>query len=95
MKKRNILEMKRLPSRLSKEEAAILLGFKAHEIPILVSGKLLKPLGDPSPYGAKFFCAADIAEKGSDANFLNRATKAVQKYWKENHKNRRDRTTVT
>src|SRR5690242_12830171 len=51
---------RRLPARLTAEQAAILLGFAAHEIPMLVTAKLLKPLGKPSQSAVKYFATVDI-----------------------------------
>src|SRR5687767_5416799 len=43
------LNLKTHPARLKVEEAAWYLGFAAHEITILMSEGLLKPLGHPPP----------------------------------------------
>ena len=38
------LNLKHLPGRLTREQAASFLGFKAEEIPVLIGKGLLKPL---------------------------------------------------
>jgi hypothetical protein len=48
-----------LPARLTVEQAGWVLGCQPHDVPVLVSYRLLKPLGNPPPNGIKFFAAAD------------------------------------
>jgi hypothetical protein len=43
------LNLRNFPARLSAEEAAWYPGFSPHQIPVLVSAGLLKPLGQPVP----------------------------------------------
>jgi hypothetical protein len=54
------LSVIQLPARVMAEEAAWLLGFAPHDIPVLVSAGLLKPLGHPPASGTKFFATATI-----------------------------------
>ena len=49
----NLLQLLRLPARLTVVEAAWLLGVNAGDIPILMAAKLLKPLGHPPQNGQK------------------------------------------
>ena len=72
-----------LPGRLDSQEAAWLLGFAAHDIPILVQAGLLKPLGHPPPNTVKYFSAANLARFRDDAPWLSRATDAIVKHWKK------------
>jgi hypothetical protein len=43
-----------LPARLTAEQAAWVLNCQAHDIPILVSARLLKPLGSPQANAVSF-----------------------------------------
>ena len=43
----------KLPARIDAMQAARLLGFAEHDIPILVSAKLLTPLGTPAKSAVK------------------------------------------
>jgi hypothetical protein len=52
-----LLNCRRLPGRLNTTEAAVLLGFQEHDIPVLIAGKLLTPLGRPAPNAPKYFAA--------------------------------------
>jgi hypothetical protein len=51
-----------LPARLTVEQAGWVLGCQPHDVPVLVSYRLLKPLGNPPPNGIKFFAAADVLD---------------------------------
>jgi hypothetical protein len=75
------LNCRRLPGRLNTSEAALLLGFQEHDIAFLIAAKLLAPLGKPAPNAPKYFAAAAIAERASDAKWLSNATKEVAKQW--------------
>ena len=54
--------LRRLPARLRAEEAASFLGFHTYDIPCLVAGGLLKPLGNPPVTGVKYFSVVKIKE---------------------------------
>lgn len=71
------------PARLTATEAAWFLGFSPHEIPILISAGLLKPLGHPPVNGSKFFGSATLAELRQDLKWLSRASDAVVEHWKD------------
>ena len=60
--KERFLNLKSLPARLTTEHAAWILGFAAHEIPILVAKGLLRPLGHPAHNGQKYFLAATLED---------------------------------
>lgn len=71
-----------IPARLDSQETAWFLGFATHDIPILVSAGLLKPLGHPPPNGVKYFASATLDKLRDDTQWLSRATDALVKYWK-------------
>ena len=77
------LNRKSHPARLTMEETGWALGFSAHEIPVLISRGLLKPLGHPVPNTMKWFAAATIEELRHDVKWLSRATDAMMEYWRE------------
>ncbi len=56
-----ILCLRILPARLTIDETATILGFQPHDIPVLISRGLLKPLGHPPPNGQKFFAAVKVS----------------------------------
>lgn len=83
----SFLRLEKIPARLTIEQAAWLLGFGSHELPILMAKGLLKPLGHPAPNGQKFFLAATIEELRRDEKWFSKASDAVLEYWR--HKNAR------
>ncbi len=74
--------------RIDAAETARILGFQEHDIPVLVSCRLLKPLGNPVPNAKKYFSAGSILELAYNDAWLNRATQAVYDYWTEKNANR-------
>jgi hypothetical protein len=85
----DVLTTRRLPARLQQEEAAPLLGFKTHDIPILVRARLLKPLGDPALNAVKHFASSAILTHAGDERWLDKATKAVSDHWSGQNAKRR------
>jgi hypothetical protein len=69
------------PARLTVEQAAWLLGCQFHDIPILVSSRLLKPLGNPPQNGIKFFSAAEVTELAKDRAWLTKMTQTISQHW--------------
>ena len=72
----------RIQGRLDGAEAATVLGFSEHDIPILVRHGLLKPLGSPVPNATKYFAACVIEEFAANPKWLNQATQVIYEYWK-------------
>jgi len=70
----------RLPARLDVGEIATLLGLQLYEVPILVRAKLLCPLGKPSQNSRKLFATCEILELMANRQWLDLATKTVQRY---------------
>ncbi len=70
-----------LPARLTVEEAGWVLGCQSHDVPILVSSRLLKPLGNPPPNGIKFFATADVLDLVKDRSWLAKITNTVNQHW--------------
>ena len=83
MNEKSTLFLRRLPARLDVNQAAEILGFLPHEIPVLLKVELLKPLGKPASNGHKFFCAVEISAHSEDREWLDKATRAVAKHWKD------------
>jgi hypothetical protein len=76
------LSLRIYPARLKAEEAGWLLGFLPHEITILMSEGLLKPLGRPPQNGPKYFSTATLEELRRDPKWLSRASDSIVQYWK-------------
>jgi hypothetical protein len=77
------LNLKNAPARVSVEETAWFLGFAPHDIPVLVSNGLLKPLGHPGDNAVKFFAFVTLQELRTDPKWLARATDTMIKHWRE------------
>jgi len=76
-----LLNSRRLPGRLNTTETAVLLGFQEHDISTLVAAKCLSALGRPAPNAPKYFAAVEILALSQDRDWLERATKALAKFW--------------
>jgi hypothetical protein len=87
MNEKSILFVPRLPARLDVNQAADILGFLPHEVTVLLKTGLLKPLGKPAPNGHKFFCTVEISALSENKEWLDKATRAVAKHWKDRNFN--------
>jgi len=74
---RSLLYAERLPGRLNAEQAAALLGFQAHDIPVLVKVGLLKPVGGGPKNCVKYFFSAAIEVNRLDERWHDRAARAL------------------
>lgn len=77
-----------LPARLTAEQAAWVLNCQAHDVPILVVGRLLKPLGNPQPNSVKYFATVDILEQAKNRTWLAKMTNTVSQHWKKKNQNK-------
>ncbi len=76
------LNLVRLPGSLNAAHTAGLLGFKPHDIPILVARGFLTPLGEPSPNCEKFFARIRTEELAVDEAWLSNARAALNQHWR-------------
>ena len=60
-----------LPARCDAAQAAKILGFREHDMPILLRNGLLKPLARPVPNAVKYFQTHNLLELAQDTSFLN------------------------
>ena len=81
-----------LPARLTAEQASWVLNCQAHDVPILVSTRLLKPLGSPQANAVKFFATADVLELAKDRAWLVKVTNAVSHHWRGQNERRKGRS---
>jgi hypothetical protein len=81
IERKEFLSVIQMPARIVAEEAAWLLGFAPHDIPVLVNAGLLKPLGHPPASGTKFFAMATILKLRDDLNWLARASDVIVRHW--------------
>jgi hypothetical protein len=57
------------------------LNCQPHDVPALVSSRLLEPLGDSPPNGIKFFCMANVLELLKDRSWLTKVTNTINQHW--------------
>ena len=80
-----------LPGRLTAEQTGWVLNCQPHDIPALISARLLKPLGNPAQNSGKFFATADVLESLKDRSWLVKMTNTINQHWqrqngrKKNH----------
>lgn len=77
-----------LPARLTSEQVAWVLNCQTHDVPLLVSARLLKPLGSPQPNSVKYFAAIEVLEQSKDRAWLAKLTNAVGQHWRTKNQNR-------
>ena len=70
------------PARLTKTEAAWLLGFGEDDLTVLIARGLLKPLGHPAANGQKFFLTSMLEDLRRDEKWFNRASCAITEDWR-------------
>jgi hypothetical protein len=66
------------------------LNCQAHDVPILVSARLLKPLGNPPPHSVKFFAASELLEQVKDRTWLAKVTNALNQHWQKKNSVKRN-----
>ena len=76
------------PARLDSAQTAKLLGFQEHDIPVLIAGDLLQPLGKPAPNARKYFAAVEVQAVAEDPAWLNKATRILYQHWQDKNANR-------
>jgi hypothetical protein len=77
------LNLQTLPGRLKAEEAGWYLGFAPHEVPLLVSCGVLKPLGRPKQNAPKYFSLSMLEELRRNDKWLSRATETISQHWRQ------------
>jgi hypothetical protein len=83
-----------VPGRLNAEQVAWLLGCQSHDVPVLVSARLLRPLGVPQPNSVKYFASADILEHRKDSAWLARMTNVLGQRWRDKNQAKKHRADI-
>ena len=89
--KKDFLSLVTAPARVGINETAWLLGFNEHDIPVLVSTGLLKPLGRPPSSGSKFFATVELQSLRTDLRWLGKASDTIVNYWRSKNGGRRNK----
>jgi hypothetical protein len=84
-----------LLARLTVEQAAWVLNCQAHDIPVLVAARLLKPLGNPPANGVNYFACAVVLESTKDPAWLAKVTNAIHTYWRNKNARKTGESVMT
>jgi hypothetical protein len=76
------LNLRHFPAQLSTSEASHLLGVAPHDVPLLVSNGLLKPLGHPTDNAVKYFALVTVQELKDDVKWQGRARQMIYDHWR-------------
>ena len=82
-----------LPARLTAEQAAWVLNCQPHDIPALITAKLLKPLTNPAANSIKFFATADLLEQKNDRKWLARVSGTIYEHWQAKNARKKELAT--
>ena len=83
MTEHSMLQVLRLPGRLTPIQTGEVLGFTETEVRILLKYGLLRALGRPPLNGHKLFCALEIEQLSRDKGWLEKASRCVYRHWAE------------
>ena len=92
--KKDFLTLACPPARLGINETAWFLGFTEHDVSVLISVGLLKPLGHPPATGSKYFAAVDLQALRNDTRWLARASDAIVNHWRSKNSGRKGKAGV-
>jgi hypothetical protein len=84
-----LLNLRRLPGRVSVRGASALLNFEPVAIRTLIALGLLKPLGNPQSTEHKYFSSHTLLRLSDDEKWLDEATRALMKHWASKNARRR------
>ena len=77
-----LLNTRRLPGRLNLNQAAAVLGFSPHDLPVLTSKKLMRALGKPTQNTTKYYAAREMESLAGDSEWLSKATQTLSDHWR-------------
>ena len=66
-----------------------MLNCQPHDLRILVSARLLKPLGIAPPNSVKYFATLDVLELIKDRTWLAKVTNTVNQHWRDHNARKR------
>ena len=66
--------------RIDVRQAARITGFAETDMPVLIRGRLLRPLGNPGPTAPRFFSAVEVRELAASRDWLDKAQRAVSQH---------------
>ena len=78
-----------LPARLTAEQTAWVLNCQPHDIPALVTSRLLKPLGNPTRNCIKHYATENLQQIRRDEKWLARASEVIRQHWQAKNGSRK------
>jgi hypothetical protein len=90
---RFLLLLGRLPARLTAEQVAWVINCQPHDVPVLIAGRLLKPLGNAPPNSVKYFATVELLDQMEDRAWLAKVTNTVTQHWQ--YKNHRKKSCIS
>ena len=85
--KKDLLNLRRLPARLTAKEAALVLGCKAYDIPVLEQLGLLKPLARSEKNHVRHYAAVEVEALARDPQSLSKAEQLWRTRWHNRNHN--------
>jgi len=79
---RDVLNLRRLPARLTVQQTAALLNCGEHDVPVLISNGMLKPLGHPPANAVKYFAPTDVLELAGDSERMAQICDTIYEHWR-------------
>lgn len=86
---KELLNLRRLPTMLNAAQTAALIGLAEHDIPVLVSARLLEPLGNPPANAVKHFATVQVLELAGEITRLDKIRNAVYEHWRTKNAHKR------
>jgi hypothetical protein len=80
---RDVLNLRRLPARLTVPQTAALLNCGDHDVPVLVAKGLLRPLGHPPPNVVKYFAPTEVLGLAGDSDRMGQICDTLHDHWRE------------
>src|SRR6266567_852900 len=87
--KKDLLNLRRLPARLTVEEAAVVLGCKTYNLPVLEQLGLLRPLAPSKKNHVRHYAAVEVEALARDPNNLRIAEQLWRKLGHDRNDNGR------
>lgn len=85
---KELLNMRRLPAMLNPGQAAALIGYAEHDIPVLINAGMLKPLGNPPANSVKHFATVQVMELAGEIAQLSKMRNVVYEHWRSKNANK-------
>ena len=90
-----MLQILRLPARLTVEETAVLLGFHEDALGVLIKAKLLESLEGNAPGAQRMFAAAEIQRLRNDLKWLSKTTRLLREHYQAKNSKRKSKAQIS